>query len=127
MQTGIKGKETLLVTEANTALAMGSGTLPVFATPAMAALMEHTAYTSLEPYLEEGQGTVGTLLDIRHTAPTPVGMTVTCETTLTEIDRKRLVFQVTVSDSKGMIGEGVHERFLIDNQRFLSKAKEKLQ
>ena len=101
---GIKGKEETLVTEANSAKTMGSGTLDVFATPAMTALMEKTAWKSVAPYLEEGMGTVGTLLQITHDAPTPLGMKVWCESELTEIDGRRLVFSVSAYDETGKIG-----------------------
>ena len=111
MQIGITGKQTITVTEEKTAQAMGSGTLPVFATPAMIALMENTASKSVEAKLDEGAGTVG--------------MDVTCETKLVEVDRKRLVFEVKAYDAAGVIGEGTHERFIIDNERFLAKAEAK--
>ena len=122
MEAGITGKQTITVTEEKTAQAMGSGTLPVFATPAMIALMENTAYKSVADELEEGAGTVGTLMNVKHVAATPVGMEVTCETKLIEVDRKRLV---KAYDAAGVIGEGTHERCIIDNERFLAKAEAK--
>ena len=125
MQIGITGKQTITVTEEKTAQAMGSGTLPVFATPAMIALMENTASKSVEAKLDEGAGTVGTLINVKHVAAPPVGMDVTCETKLVEVDRKRLVFEVKAYDAAGVIGEGTHERFIIDNERFLAKAEAK--
>lgn len=125
MEAGITGTQTITVTEDETAQAMGSGTLPVFATPAMIALMENTAYKSVADELEEGAGTVGTLMNVKHVAATPVGMEVTCETKLVEVDRKRLVFEVKAYDAAGVIGEGTHERFIIDNERFLAKAEAK--
>ena len=125
MEAGITGKQTITVTEEKTAQAMGSDTLPVFATPAMIALMENTAYKSVADELEEGAGTVGTLMNVKHVAATPVGMEVTCETKLIEVDRKRLVFEVKAYDAAGVIGEGTHERFIIDNERFLAKAEAK--
>ena len=125
MQIGITGKQTITVTEEKTAQAMGSGTLPVFATPAMIALMENTASKSVEAKLDEGAGTVGTLINVKHVAATPVGMDVTCETKLVEVDRKRLVFEVKAYDAAGVIGEGTHERFIIDNERILAKAEAK--
>lgn len=125
MQIGITGKQTIIVTEDKTAAVMGSGTLPVFATPAMIALMENTASNSVAGALEEGQGTVGTLIDVKHVAATPVGMEVTCETKLVEVDRKRLVFEVKAYDVAGVIGEGTHERFIIDNEKFMARAEAK--
>ena len=125
LTAGIKGREETIVSEANSAKAMGSGTLNVFATPAMTALMEETAWKSVAPYLEEGCGTVGTLLNITHDAPTPFGMKVWCESELVEVDGRRLVFQVTAYDEKGRIGGGRHERFIIQNEKFQAKADKK--
>ena len=125
METGIAGRQTITVTEDKTAAVMGSGELAVFATPAMIALMENTASKSVADALEPGQGTVGTLIDVKHVAATPVGMEVTCETKLVEVDRKRLIFEVKAYDAAGVIGEGVHERFIIDNEKFMAKAEAK--
>lgn len=125
MEAGITEKQTIVVTEDKTAAVLGSGGLFVFATPAMIALMENTASKSVADALEEGQGTVGTLIEVKHTAATPVGMEVTCETKLVEVDRKRLVFEVKAYDAAGVIGEGVHERFIIDNEKFMAKAEAK--
>lgn len=125
LKIGTKGTKSVTVTSRNTAKAMGSGTLDVFATPALIALMEETCWTSVAGQLEPGSGTVGTLLEIKHTAPTPVGMEVTCESTLVEADGRRLVFEVTARDSKGVIGEGRHERFVIQNEKFQAKADAK--
>ena len=125
LEAGIKGQHTIIVEKENTAAVMKSGTLAVFATPAMIALMENTAYKSVADELEEGAGTVGTLMNVKHVAATPVGMEVTCETKLIEVDRKRLVFEVKAYDAAGVIGEGTHERFIIDNERFLAKAEAK--
>ncbi|MDO5323572.1 MAG: thioesterase family protein [Clostridia bacterium] len=126
MKTGIRGEQMIIVTEQQTAKYLGSGELAVFATPCMIALMENTAYKSVQPFLDPGQGTVGTLLNVKHLAATPVGMEVRCETKLIEIDRKRLVFEVKAFDACGLIGEGTHERFVIDNQKFMQKANGKL-
>ena len=125
LQTGIKGKQTIVVTPAQTAAYYGSGALEVFATPAMVALLEETAWRSVQPYLEEGQATVGTRVDIRHLAATPLGGKVTCESELVEIDRRRLVFKVEVFDEKTKVGEGTHERFVIQSEKFLAAAKAK--
>jgi predicted thioesterase len=125
LNVGIKGTQSLLVTEENTAASVGSGMLAVFATPAMAALMEKTAALSVQNELGEGEGTVGISLNIRHLAATPVGLTVTCESELIEIDRKRLVFSLKVSDGKDVIGDGTHERFIINNEKFMAKANAK--
>ncbi len=108
-----------------TARVMGSGTLDVFATPSMIALIEETAWRSVAPQLESGMATVGTLLNVAYVAPTPVGMTVKCETELTEVDGRRLVFSVKVSDECGEIGRGTHERFIINEEKFQKKADAK--
>lgn len=125
LKTGLKGKETEVVTDKNTALSIGSGELEVYATPAMTALMEKAAYKSVAAYLEEGQGTVGTMLNIVHTSATPIGMTVTSESELIEIDGRKLKFNVIAYDEKGNIGEGTHERFIINNQKFQQKTNSK--
>lgn len=126
MDIGIKGKISISVTDENTAAALGSGTLRVFSTPAMIALMEKTAWESVSPYLSEGESTVGISLDVKHLAATPVGDTVTCESELIEIDRRRLVFSLKVTDSVDVIGEGRHERFIVLNEKFMAKAESKL-
>ena len=125
MDTGIKNKMEIVVTEDRTAKAMGSGELPVFATPAMIALVEETCWRSVADELESGQGTVGTMLDVRHVSATPVGMKVWCESELVGIDGRKLTFSVKVFDEAGLVGEGTHERFIIDNKRFLEKAAAK--
>lgn len=125
MEIGIKNTLEITVTGNLTAAAVGSGTLNVYATPAMIALIEETAWKSVAPYLEEGQSTVGTRLDVSHVAPTPLGMTVRCETELTEVDGRRLVFAVNVYDEAGLIGKGTHERFIIMSEKFQAKADSK--
>ena len=126
VEKGIKGEGELLVTESNTAEALGSGSLAVLATPAMIALMEKTARLSVAPFLEEGQSTVGTLVNVKHLAASPVGMKIRCTTELIDIDRRRLVFKVECHDGAGLIGEGDHERFIIDEEKFMAKASAKL-
>ncbi len=125
LETGIKGKQTITVNHAQTAAHYGSGALEVFATPAMIALLEETAWKSVQPFLDAGLGTVGTRVDVRHLAATPLGMQVTCESELVEIDRRRLVFKVDVFDESGKIGEGTHERFIIQNDKFFAAANAK--
>lgn len=122
----IKGNEELLVDENYSAKTMGSGTLEVFATPAMIALMEKTAWKSVQDHLEEGQGTVGIALDVKHVAATPLGMKVCCESLLIQIDGKKLTFSVKAYDEVGLIGEGTHERFIVMNEKFQNKANEKV-
>lgn len=125
LETGLKNEKTITVTEKDTALTHGSGTLEVFATPAMIALIENTAMESVSPFLEEGSATVGTKLNIEHVSATPVGCAVTCETELIEIDRRRLVFTATVSDNAGPIGKGTHERFIVNGKTFMEKTAAK--
>lgn len=127
LEAGIKGTKEIMVTNENTAKTMGSGTLDVFATPAMIALMENTAYESVASELEEGSGTVGTALNVKHVAATPVGMKVTCETELIKVDGRALTFSVKAFDEKGLIGEGEHERFIVFNEKFQTKADAKLE
>lgn len=125
MEIGIKGRADAVVNGSNTAKFIGSGSLDVFATPSMVGLMEQAAQMSVAPYLEDGQGTVGTKLEISHDAATPVGMKVWAESELVEIDRRRLVFEVKAFDECGQIGSGRHERFIIDNAKFIAKANAK--
>ena len=127
LKEGIKGTQEVVVSEENTAKTMGSGALYVFATPAMIALMEKTAWESVQPYLEEGSGTVGTLMNVKHVAASPVGMKITCETELVKVDGRALTFTVKAFDEAGLIGEGEHERFVVFNDKFQTKADAKLQ
>ena len=125
LETGIKGEQKVEVVYENTATAVGSGVLEVFATPCMIALMEKTACDSVLPYLEEGNGTVGTEVNVKHLSATPIGMTVRCESELVEVDGRRLVFKVAAFDDAVLIGEGMHERFIVNNEKFQSKTNRK--
>ena len=124
---GLKGRAEDVVTDRNTAQAACSGALPVFGTPFMCALMEKAAWTSIAPHLADGDGTVGTKLDVVHISATPLGMKVWAETEVTAVDGKRIELKVAAYDEKGLIGEGTHERFIITNDRFLAKAGRKLE
>lgn len=126
MEIGIKNTLTLTVGEKDTAAAHGSGTLKVFATPAMIALMEKTAMESVSDFLNEGEATVGTLINVKHISATPIGCRVTCESELIEVDGRRLVFKVRAFDNGGDIGEGVHERFIVKSEKFFEKTQSKL-
>ena len=126
MEIGIKGRVETVVNDGNTAKFVGSGALDVFATPNMIGLMEQAAQASVAPYLEEGQGTVGTKIEVSHDAATPLGMKVWAESELIEIDRRRLVFEVRAYDEAGLIGQGRHERFIIQNEKFLAKVNAKV-
>lgn len=125
MELGIALSTETTVTEEQSAAVMRSGTLRVFATPAMVALIEETAWKSVAPHLEKGQATVGTLLNIEHLAPTPLRMKVRCETVLTAIDGRKLTFEAKVYDETGLIGHGTHERFIINADKFQAKADAK--
>ena len=127
IQTGLTCKKKITVTPEMTAAAMGSGALEVLATPSMIALMEGTAQEAVQSHLEDDRGTVGTRIDVRHLAATPVGMEVTCTAEVTEVDRRRIVFTVKAEDEKEVIGEGIHERFVIDNEKFFAKCRQKLE
>ena len=127
MEVGIKGKKERVVPYEQTAEYISSGLLPVFATPCMIQFMEETARVSVESFLAEGQSTVGTSVNIKHLASTFVGCKVTCESELIEIDRRRLVFNVKVYDDKELLGEGTHERFIIDNAKFIARLDVKKQ
>ena len=121
IEKGILGHREEMVTPDLTADRIGSGLVQVFATPMLVALMEQTCNESVTPLLEAGQGTVGTHIDISHSAATPVGMRVWCDSELVEVDRRRLVFAVKAFDECGPIGEGRHERFIIDSAKFQAK------
>ena len=125
LTVGLTGRADTVVTPENTASAVGSGLVPVFATPYMIALMENSAVNAVTPHLEEGQGTVGTRLNVSHDAATPIGMKVWAECTLKEVDGKRLVFDVTAYDEAGPIGKGSHERFNINVEKFLANCEAK--
>ena len=125
LETGLKGTRAMVVTEAESAKHIGSGTVLVLSTPMMIALIEKTCRLSVKPFLEEGQETVGTLVNVSHIAATPIGLTVRRESELVEIDRRRLLFKVGVYDPEGLVGEGTHERFIIDEAKFQAKAESK--
>ena len=121
LELGIKGHSELTVTHEVTAAALGSGTQEVLATPYMIAMMEGSALRSVRPYLEDGQDTVGTLVNVKHLSATPVGADVRAESELVELDRRRLTFAVRAWCGDELIGEGVHERFIIDVAKFMEK------
>ena len=122
---GLKGSVKEMVSTENTAAKVGSGRLPVFATPIMVALMEKAACQALEGHLDEGSTTVGTMLNIEHVAATPVGMAVTAESTVTAVDGRKVCFDVAAYDEAGLIGKGKHERFIVNAERFTDKTNAK--
>ena len=121
MEAGIKNEKSIVVTDEVTASKVGSGLLPVYATPSMIALMEGTCAESVQLYLAEGEGTVGVAVDIKHIAATPVGMSVRCESLLKEVNGKKRVFEVNVYDEKGLVGTGIHKRAIINNEAFMAR------
>ena len=125
---GTKCQIEQVVTEDLTAAKVGSGALPVFGTPFMIAMMENAAMTCLHQFLEEGQGSVGTHIDISHDAPTPIGMKVWAEAEITAVSEngKMVDFAVQAWDEKGPIGKGTHTRAIISNERFLTRCNAKL-
>ncbi len=121
IEAGLKNEMTAVVTEAVTAEKVGSGSLPVYATPAMIALMEGTCAACAAPYLGDGEGTVGVAVSISHIAATPLGMKVRCTCELIEVKGRKLVFEVNAYDEKKQIGTGTHTRVVIDNAAFMAK------
>ena len=124
---GLKGRAETVVSDSNTAQAACSGALPVFGTPFMCALMEEAAWKSIAPHLEPGQSTVGTRLNVSHDSATPVGMRVWAESEVAAVDGKRLSLTVAAFDERSPIGQGTHERFIVTDERFLSKTARKLE
>ena len=123
MEKGLKHISTTTVTAANTALTMGSGDMEVFATPAMVALMENAAMKAVAPHLPEGSTTVGAMMQTSHIKPSAPGETVTAEAVLQEVDGRKLTCRITAYDAEGTIGEGIHIRYIVDRERFLSRLK----
>lgn len=121
LETGLTHTSSLTVTEALTAKAMGSGDMPVLATPAMMALMENAAMLAVAPELPEGSTTVGGHIESSHLKPTPVGAEVKAEATLTKVDGRKLYFTVKTMQGDTIIGEGTHLRFIVDREKFMSK------
>ena len=121
MLKGLCHSETLVVEHKDTAAVYGSGSLEVFATPAMIALMEKTCLESVNAQIGEGNTTVGIAVNIKHLKASPVGSTIRCNAKLIEVDRKRLVFEVQCFEGENLIGEGIHERFVVDSEKFMGK------
>lgn len=121
MEKGLRYESVATVGDGNTAVGMGSGDLPVFATPAMVALMENAAMMAVAGNLPEGATTVGTQISVSHVKASPAGARITASAELVEVDGRRLVFAVRAWDERGTIGEGSHTRFVVDRERFMSK------
>ncbi len=122
---GLTGEASITVATELTAQHLGSGAVAVFATPEMVRLMEHAAVNGLEPYLTPGQQSVGTIVNVKHLAATPVGATVTARAELVSIEGRRLLFKVWAHDESDLIGEGLHERALIDLAKFEARVAAK--
>lgn len=121
IKIGLKAEFEIIVSPKDTASQYGSGNLDVFATPAMIALMEKTSMMCIQNYLEAGQNSVGVEINVKHVKATPVGEAVLCIAELTEVDRSKLTFSVEAYDNEGLIGQGIHKRFLIDEKQFMAK------
>ena len=124
--TNISGIAELNVSEKEFAVNVGSGSLKVFATPCMIALIEKSACNCIMPYLENDETTVGTEINVKHISATPLGMKVTAESVLTEINGREFVFSVKAYDESGLIGEGTHKRFLVNGNKFTDKTYSKI-
>lgn len=124
IEVNLTGNASVSVSSANTAATMKSGSLAVFATPAMCALMEEAACAAVAAHLEEDSGTVGISLNITHDRATKLGDTVTATATVTAVEGRKITYTVEACDSKGIIGKGTHERFLIDNEKFMAKVNQ---
>ncbi len=122
LHPGLSAEVELTVTDADTALAIGSGTVPVLATPRVVALCEETSVKAVENDLAPGTTTVGMRVQLDHLAPTPVGQTVSCEATLESMAGRRVTFTVSVNDARGLVAAGKITRVIVDTERFLEKA-----
>ncbi len=125
LTVGLKAKKKLKVSYNETAKNINSGLLEVLSTPSVIALMESSAVDAVQYYLPNGFSTVGILVDIKHIAATPVGMFVTSEAELIDIDGRKLRFRIKSFDDKEIVSEGIHERFIVENEKFLKKAYSK--
>ena len=123
---GLKNSAEDFVTEKNTAQALGSGSLKVFATPAMIRLIEKAAAELAEKNLPPESTSVGISLDVKHTAPTPIGLKVRADVTIISVDGRKIIFEVAAFDERGEIGRGSHERFIVDRKKFQDKADAKI-
>lgn len=121
LEIGLNHESVTIVSQTNSAKTLGSGDMDVFATPAMVALMENAAMLAVASALPEGSATVGTQMNTSHIKASPIGATITASAELTEVEGRKLTFAVRAWDEKGVIGEGVHTRFVVDRERFLSK------
>ncbi len=122
---GTKGTAEAIVDESRLAVTVGSGSLRVYATPMMCALMEEAACKAIEEYLEDGETTVGTSLELSHTSATPEGMQVTAEAEIIEVSGREITYSITAYDQKGVIGSCIHKRVQVGVERFMQKVSNK--
>lgn len=123
LEKGLSAQSRTTVMRENTAETMGSGDMPVFATPAMVALMENAAMTAVAEALPAGSTTVGSEMNCTHIKPSGMGTEITASAVLTAVEGRKLTFNVGARDAEGMIGEGVHVRYVVDREKFLSKVR----
>lgn len=121
LKPGLAGTAETIVRETNTAIVIGSGSLQVFATPCMVALMEQAACNAVDPCFNDSESSVGTLVNITHDAATGMGKKVTATATLTAVEGRKLVFEITAADEDKQIGKGTHERFIVNKEKFMAK------
>ena len=126
LKVGLKNSAEKIDGANDSALAVGSGSLKVLATPIMLAVMEKSAADLVEKLLPEEFTSVGISLDIKHTAPTPIGMKIFAQAEIIAVDGKKIIFEIVANDERGEIGRGIHERFIVDRKKFQSKADSKI-
>lgn len=126
LKIGMEYTVSAKVTPSNTALAMQSGTLEVFATPAVSALMEKAAFQLVQPYLDEGITTVGTMIFLEHVSASPIGADITAKAVLTDMNGRKFCFDIFAYDNAGLIAQGKHERFSVKIEKFMQKTNSKI-
>jgi predicted thioesterase len=125
LKVGLTGEASTTVRTGNTAAEVVSGAVPMFSTPSMIGLMEHASWNAIASHLAEGETSVGTVVDIKHLAASPIGLEVTARAEVVEVDGRRVRFRVEARDPQDVVGEGWHERFIVDQDRFLTRASQK--
>ena len=126
LNIGIENTVSAKVNDTNTALAMGSGGLKVLATPAVSALMEKAAFELIQPYLEEGITTVGTMISLEHISASPIGADITAKAVLTSFEGRKFCFDISAFDNAGLIAQGKHERFSVKTESFMKRTDAKI-
>ena len=120
LTSGLTHTSTVIVAQANSAEALGSGDMPVFATPALVALMENAAMLTVSPHLPEGSTTVGGFIETSHLAPSAIGATIEAKATLTEVKGRKLSFVIEATEGEKLVGKATHIRFVVEREKFLS-------